>query len=703
MDSDSSDETANARSDLASWLDDYTAGRCDRARMQASFLEICRSNREAPWDALALLDQYQRRGRVDALLARSLKGDIAQLVFGVVNQSEEDEESDEDEDDDEVRQPRKEVTADASGTRWRQPIGNHETQPVRADEDDSVLVSRDLGPPSQPLVAKPRSLRTQEVVVPGGVLRDRYELLKVLGRGHSGTVYKALDRHRANLDVSARCIALRVLKLNPGDRQYALADLERQFHQAQSLSHPNIVSVFDLDRDGSTYFLVMELLEGELLSDVLVRLEGRPMVRDHALAIVGGIGAALAYAHRRGVVHSDLKPANVMLAANADVKVLDFGFSKRQPSDSKRMEPWIGEATDSESPRSGTLAYSSEELVNAERPDESDDVYSLGCIAYELLAGQHPFAGRSAPLARAHGRPPQRIDRLSRSQWAALQTALQWSRGNRKITVDELIEGLGCAAVPRHLTPPQQIGADGGSSVPGVIGKATVIALLLAGAAALYWLSPWPMPKFMARPLSVTVEQIPGSEHENVQQTVPPAAIAVDEPEPVATQPDSRARTCRHVRRRSRLLFPSNPRRKVMRFRLPRLLRQWHLPGSPLRFRPVSPSTRIRMSQPRVMEWQRSPSGVRAACAIPSVSSGRCCPDSAVGGDDFAAIGPGTEEIAAGSGSVTLTIPLVSDAIREPTELFLVELSAVENSAGLGELTRAAVVIVDDDETVPGE
>ena len=100
------------------------------------------------------------------------------------------------------------------------------------------------------------------------VLRERYELLTILGRGSGGTVYKALDRHRAHLEPSSRCVALRVLRLNYRDSPDALAELERQFHQAQSLSHPNIVNVFDLDRDGATYFLVMEFLEGELL-DVL--------------------------------------------------------------------------------------------------------------------------------------------------------------------------------------------------------------------------------------------------------------------------------------------------------------------------------------------------------------------------------------------------------------------------------------------------
>src|SRR5262245_59180020 len=82
------DKGDDARRVLASWLDDYSAGRCARADMQESFLSVCRNNSDAPWDALALLDQYQRRGRIDAALARTLKADIAQLVFGVASQTE---------------------------------------------------------------------------------------------------------------------------------------------------------------------------------------------------------------------------------------------------------------------------------------------------------------------------------------------------------------------------------------------------------------------------------------------------------------------------------------------------------------------------------------------------------------------------------------------------------------------------------------
>jgi hypothetical protein len=113
IDKDPAEEGENARAVLASWLDDYSSGRCERDDMQESFLSVCRSNADAPWDALALLDQYQRRGRIDVGLARSLKTDIAQMVFGVANQT------------DDSRDPQEatqDTTGDTTGSRWRKLI-----------------------------------------------------------------------------------------------------------------------------------------------------------------------------------------------------------------------------------------------------------------------------------------------------------------------------------------------------------------------------------------------------------------------------------------------------------------------------------------------------------------------------------------------------------------------------------------------------
>src|SRR5688500_17979273 len=135
----------DSREVLSTWLDDYIAGRCDRAKMHESFLEVCRSNPEAPWDALALLDQYQRRGRVDVALARSLKAEIAQLVFGVANQTEETKES--------------EATLDTTGSRWRKLYaekGSLNEDGVPPPEEP--MLRRELDPPTRPppMAPKPR-------------------------------------------------------------------------------------------------------------------------------------------------------------------------------------------------------------------------------------------------------------------------------------------------------------------------------------------------------------------------------------------------------------------------------------------------------------------------------------------------------------------------------------------------------------------
>ncbi|MDY6947316.1 MAG: protein kinase, partial [Pseudomonadota bacterium] len=528
IDKDLGEQGENARAVLASWLDDYISGRCDRADMQAQFLSVCRSNPDAPWDALALLDQYQRRGRIDMALARSLKTDIAQLVFGVANQTETKEDAAAGNPD------TTDVTIDTTGSRWRKLIADRDpnsinSEPavvdpsqrrsedetrVRRSRDDATAFRREMDePPTRPppsvklsddetvLVRErkeepasgvhvhgpasgERPVRLSAVPPPGltsDVLRERYELTSILGRGSTGTVYKAVDRHREHLDATARCVAVKVLKLNFQDRPDELAQLEREFHEAQSLSHPNVVSVFDLDRDGNVYFIVMELLEGELLADILKRLDGQPMARHYALGIISSVGAALAHAHRRNIVHADLKPRNIMITSTGEVRVLDFGFSRDRPLD-LHSTSGIHEGP------VAAPAYASVERVNGSDPHPSDDVYSLACIAYELLSGRHPFGGRSAPLARAHGRAPQRIPGLPGKQQTVLQRALLWTRGERRIDIVELLAGLGCGEGSSRLGPPSELAVpDGARSRWRRAAIAAMLALLFAAGGYAVW------------------------------------------------------------------------------------------------------------------------------------------------------------------------------------------------------------------------
>ena len=164
-------------------------------------------------------------------------------------------------------------------------------------------------------------------IEPGTVLRNRYVIEECLGKGGKGTVFKALDRYRSALPASQQYVAVKVLHQMPDSRLETLEALRRELQSAQALSHPNVVKVFDLDRDGNLDFFTMEFLEGELLSSLLLRFRSRPMPRSYAWSIIRQIAAGVQHAHERGIAHADLKPQNIMITNLGEVRILDFGAS----------------------------------------------------------------------------------------------------------------------------------------------------------------------------------------------------------------------------------------------------------------------------------------------------------------------------------------------------------------------------------------
>ena len=278
------------------------------------------------------------------------------------------------------------------------------------------------------------------------MLRQRYVLERELGRGGMGTVYRALDRNKEDLPPPNRYVAVKVLREEFAHRPDALQALRREAHQAQALSHPGIVNVFDFDRDGDVYFITMELLEGELLSDLIQRIRPGKLPRQAATDILRDLGNAVAYAHSRGVLHMDLKPGNVMITTQGDVRVLDFGLAYPHVT-----EPWI---SDHPPPfHAATPTYASCEQLDGAAPDLRDDVFSFACVAYELLSGEHPFGRCSAREARDQGQRPRRIRGLSRREWRTLRQGLAWNRGDRPRSVADLLEGLGLVATPQRAQP----------------------------------------------------------------------------------------------------------------------------------------------------------------------------------------------------------------------------------------------------------
>jgi len=247
----------------------------------------------------------------------------------------------------------------------------------------------------------------------GDTLNGRFVLEECLGVGGMGTVFKALDLRKLEASDRRPYVAIKVLNLQFRGNPKSLIALQREARKAQTLAHRNIVTVYDFDRDGSVVYLTMEYLSGQPLSRILRNPNFKGMPFAEVVPIFRGMANALAYAHERGFVHCDFKPANVFLTDTAEVKVIDFGIARVFQRPEEETEATI---FDPGSLGALTPAYASPEMLEHREPDPRDDVYALGCITYELLTGKHPFDRVPATQARSAGMKPQRPEDLGGKQ-----------------------------------------------------------------------------------------------------------------------------------------------------------------------------------------------------------------------------------------------------------------------------------------------
>jgi serine/threonine protein kinase len=275
---------------------------------------------------------------------------------------------------------------------------------------------------------------------PGAVIKDRYALVSELGRGGMGVVFKARDRNREKAKDRNPFVALKVLGEDFKKHPDAFMALEREARRAQSLAHPNVITVYDFDYDDRYTFMPMEYLEGIPLDAWLRTDEMKSATNTERWSLVSSIGAALTYAHKKGVVHSDLKPSNIFMCDNGDVKVLDFGISRPMRIASGGQTETLFDPAK----RLGSLtpSYASLEQWTDNAPDPRDDVYSFGCVTYEIYGGCHPFANASAKQAFESGLEPRRIVNLSRRQWDALRGALAFKRDSRTASVASVLQQM---------------------------------------------------------------------------------------------------------------------------------------------------------------------------------------------------------------------------------------------------------------------
>jgi beta-lactam-binding protein with PASTA domain/tRNA A-37 threonylcarbamoyl transferase component Bud32 len=292
------------------------------------------------------------------------------------------------------------------------------------------------------------------------LLGERYELEGVVGRGGMAEVYRARD---LRLD---RIVAIKTLRADLARDQTFQARFRREAQSAASLNNPAIVAVYDTGEDMSTGvpipYIVMEYVDGRTVRDLLI--EGHRLLPERALEITGGVLRALEYSHQAGIIHRDIKPGNVMVTRNGDIKVMDFGIA-RAMGDAQATMTQTAQVI-------GTAQYLSPEQARGERVDARSDLYSTGCLLYELLTGRPPFTGDSpVAIAYQHVRenpvPPSQVDpEVPRWADAIVLKAMAKSPADRYQSAAEMqadiqraASGMQVAAMPPPATRMDYYGA----------------------------------------------------------------------------------------------------------------------------------------------------------------------------------------------------------------------------------------------------
>ncbi len=283
------------------------------------------------------------------------------------------------------------------------------------------------------------------MTLPSGTRLGSYEIVAAIGAGGMGEVYRARDP-RLGREVAVKTIAPR-LATDPD----ALARFQREARVIASLSHPNVLAIHDVGSQDGLWFLVTEFLEGETLRD---RISRRPLPWRSVVEIVVSVAHGLAAAHASGIVHRDLKPANVFLTADGRVKILDFGLARQiqttSPTDDTQSQP-LADAT-AAGLVMGTVGYMSPEQVRGIPADARSDIFSLGCLTYEMLTGSRPFQAPTpvetfaailnadpAPFSDAGAAIPVQLQRIVRH-------CLEKDRAVRFQSAQDLAFALGAVA-----------------------------------------------------------------------------------------------------------------------------------------------------------------------------------------------------------------------------------------------------------------
>jgi serine/threonine protein kinase len=443
--------------DLREVLDANARERMDSKSLSAALAERCRGDAEATWEALSLLDQYHRRGILDTDAFQVAKRELNALIFGT--------QSDYYDPSGLWPAPKlepalREITTVASGYYTAgEPEARRETD--SADESpDTILdehAARDW--------AHGDSLRA------GTVLCDRYVLVAPIESTTTSTIFKAFDRQRAGLPVPDSFVFVKCLRDEFATNVRAQNALRREFSVASKLLHPNILTLYDYHQGEDGCFVVMEAVQGQRLNHVIERFAPNTISRPQALEIIREIGLALAYAHSQGVTHANLEPAKIAILPSGQLRV--FGFSAVEQEFEDDASAYSGR-------KAGAPVYRSEQSMRDRQVDASDDLFSLACIAYQLLYGHAPFIRDDWTIIRIW----RRIAGLPIGQRRAIRNAFHPDRAQRPANVREWLFAFDSADPQRktslsELLPAPARSSRGRGSAHIAAGILTLVAIAL--------------------------------------------------------------------------------------------------------------------------------------------------------------------------------------------------------------------------------
>ena len=276
----------------------------------------------------------------------------------------------------------------------------------------------------------------------GDTINNRFVLEEELGRGGMGVVFKAKDLRKEEARDRNPYIALKVLSEEFKNNPDSFIALQRETRKTQELAHPNIITVYDFDKDGDHIYMTMECLEGKPLSTLLREQYFLSCPLTKRWSIIRQISLAIANAHQKNIIHLDIKPSNIYMKDDGTVKVLDFGIARvvKKVDISKTSQDIT--VFDVGSLGALTPSYASCEMLENQDPDFRDDIYSLACVTYEILTNQHPFNRMQATHACLKNITPPPIPEITKKQYKALIHGLAFNREERITSIEQFLQKL---------------------------------------------------------------------------------------------------------------------------------------------------------------------------------------------------------------------------------------------------------------------